>query len=40
MLVDFALEFDQFEMYAFGQEGEFSRVGERGFESTQIDRMA
>lgn len=36
MLVDFALEFDQFEMYAFGQTGEFSWVGERGFEGTQI----
>lgn len=38
MLVDFALEFDQFEMDAFRQEGEFSRVGERGLEGTQIDR--
>lgn len=44
MLVDFALEFDQFEMYAFGQKGEFSRVREifweRGvLEGTQIDRL-
>lgn len=40
MLVDFALEFEHFEINAFGQKGEFSWVGERGLEGTQIDRMA
>lgn len=36
MLVDFALEFEHFEINAFGQKGEFSWVGERGLEGTQI----
>lgn len=35
MLVDFALEFDYLNT-CFGQKGEFSWVGERGFEGTQI----